>query len=55
LRIDAKNPDDLEPSYMVDSAGHWEGDTPVLTGLWRRQGSLLLRPSSPIREYECAE
>lgn len=25
--IDAKHPDDLDPSYLGDSVGHWEGDT----------------------------
>jgi hypothetical protein len=27
IPIDAKHPDDLEPSYMGDSVGHWDGDT----------------------------
>jgi hypothetical protein len=30
IPIDAKHPDDLEPSYMGDSVGHWDGDTFVV-------------------------
>jgi hypothetical protein len=103
IPIDAKHPDDLEPSYMGDSVGHWEGDTlvvdvtgfndktwlsgagtihseklhvvekftrmdentivyesrvedpEVLTGPWIRHGTIMLRPGTRIREYECAE
>jgi hypothetical protein len=100
---DVKHPDDLDPSYMGDSIGHWEGDTlvvdvtgfndktwlsgvgtihseklhvvekftrvdentivyedtvedpEVLTGPWTRHGTIMLRPGTRIREYECAE
>lgn len=30
ITIGAKHPDDLEPSFMGDSVGHWEGDTLVV-------------------------
>ena len=101
--IDAKHPADLEPTYMGDSVGHWEGDTlvvdvtgfndktwlagvgtihseklhvvekftrvdyntifyesivedpEVLTGPWTRHGTIMLRPGTRLREYECAE
>jgi len=100
---DAKHPDDLDPSYMGDSIGHWEGDTlvvdvtgfndktwlsgvgtihteklhvvekftrvdentilyedtvedpGVLTGPWTRHGTIMLRPGTRIREYECLD
>jgi hypothetical protein len=100
---EVKHPDDLEPSYMGDSVGHWEGDTlvvdvtgfndktwlsgvgtihseklhvvekftrmdentivyedtvedpEVFTGPWTRHGTIMLRPGTRIREYECAE
>ncbi|HEY7392225.1 MAG TPA: hypothetical protein VH640_27150 [Bryobacteraceae bacterium] len=30
IPIGAKHPDDLEPTFMGDSVGHWEGDTLVV-------------------------
>ncbi len=103
IPINAKHPDDLEPSYMGDSVGHWEGDTlvvdvtsfndktwlgptgtfhtealhvterytrvdhntinydvtmedpNVLTKPWSTHSTIMLRPGTRLREYECAE
>lgn len=103
IPINAKHPDDLEPSYMGDSVAHWEGDTlvvdvtsfndktwigpvgsfhsdqmhvverytrinydrinydvtvedsKVLTKPWIMHSSIMLRPGTRLREYECNE
>jgi hypothetical protein len=103
IPINAKHPDDLEPSYMGDSVGHWEGDTlvvdvigfndktwlgsvgtfhsedlhvterytrvdyntinydvtmddpKVFTKPWTTHNTIMLRPGTRLREYECAE
>jgi hypothetical protein len=103
IPLNAKHPDDLEPGYMGDSVGHWEGDTlvvdvisfndktwigptgsfhseamhvterytrvdynrinydvtvedpKVLTKPWITHSSIMLRPGTRLREYECAE
>jgi hypothetical protein len=103
IQIDAKHPDDLEPSFMGDSVGHWEGDTlvvdatgfndktwlagtgtfhsdrlhvvekftridentiayevtmedpEVLTKPWVQRSTIMLRPGTRLREYECVE
>ena len=103
IPLNAKHPDDIEPSYMGDSVGHWEGDTlvvdvigfndrtwigatgtfhseamhvterytrvdynrinydvtvedpKVLTKPWIIHSSIMLRPGTRLREYECAE
>ncbi len=103
IPIGAKHPDDLEPSFMGDSVGHWEGDTlvvdvigfndktwlagtgtfhsdklhviekftrmdentiayevtmedpVVLTKPWVQRSTIMLRPGTRLREYECVE
>ena len=103
IPIGAKHPEDLEPSYMGDSVGHWEGDTfvvdvtsfndktwlgpvgsfhseslhvterytrvdyntirydvtmedpNVFTKPWTTHNTIMLRPGTRLREYECAE
>ncbi len=103
IPINAKHPDDLEPSFMGDSVAHWEGDTlvvdvtsfndktwlggtgtfhsealhvverytrvdyntidydvtmedpNVLTKPWHTYSTIMLRPGTRLREYECAE
>ena len=103
IPIGAKHPDDLEPSFMGDSVGHWEGDTlvvdvvgfndktwlagtgtfhsdklhviekftrmdentiayevtmedpVVLTKPWTQRSTIMLRPGTRLREYECVE
>jgi hypothetical protein len=103
IPLNVKHPDDLEPTYMGDSVGHWEGDTlvvdvtsfndktwigptgsfhstdmhvverftrvdynrinyeatvedpKVLTKPWIIRSSMMLRPGTRLREYECAE
>ena len=101
IPIDQKHPDDIEPSYMGNSVGHWDGDTlvvdvtgfndetwlagtgtfhsdmlhvvekfkrvdyntiqyevtmddpKVLTHPWVQRTTIMLRPGTRIREYEC--
>jgi hypothetical protein len=103
IPLNAKHPDDMEPTYMGDSVAHWEGDTlvvdavsfndrtwigatgtfhsdamhvterytrvdynrinydvtvedpKVLTKPWVMHNSIMLRPGTRLREYECAE
>ena len=103
IPIGAKHPDDLEPSFMGDSVGHWEGDTLVVdvtsfndktwlgpvgsfhtealhvterytrvdyntirydvtmedpnvfTKPWNTHSTIMLRPGTRLREYECSE
>jgi hypothetical protein len=103
IPIGVKHPDDLEPSFMGDSVGRWEGDTlvvdvvgfndktwlagtgtfhsdklhviekftrmdentiayevtmedpVVLTKPWTQRSTIMLRPGTRLREYECVE
>jgi hypothetical protein len=103
IPLNAKHPDDMEPSFMGDSVGHWESDTlvvdvtsfndktwigptgsfhseamhvterytrvdynrinyeqtvedpKVLTKPWVTKSSIMLRPGTRLREYECVE
>ncbi len=103
IPIGAKHPDDLEPSFMGNSVGRWEGDTlvvdaigfndktwlagtgtfhsdklhvvekftrmdentiayevtmedpVVLTKPWVVRSTIMLRPGTRLREYECVE
>lgn len=103
IPLTAKHPDDLEPTYMGDSIGRWDGDTlvvdvtsfndktwigptgsfhstdmhvvekftrvddnrinyeatvedpKVLTKPWIMRSSMMLRPGTRLREYECNE
>ncbi len=103
IPIDQPHPEDLEPSYMGDSVGHWDGDTlvvdvtsfndetwlagtgtfhsdqlhvverfkrvdyntiqyeatltdpKVLTKPWVMRTTIMLRPGTRLREYECEQ
>ncbi len=38
IPLNAKHPDDIEPTYMGDSVGHWEGDSLVVDTIDFKEG-----------------
>jgi len=59
IPMNAKHPDDMEPSYMGDSVGHWEGNTLVVDTKyfpghhhWMDQGGASIPASDQLHIVE---